>query len=493
MGFKTDTSFLRFLTMGAMGVRRTIDQLADKGFEPIELERYCGSNKIWSTKIKRLRLPDILCVKTGLRVEVRTKSKLEIKMSDAPKNPDRVWDAGLRDEDLVAFITSFDSEGSLNLAQEAMFLTVEALRESVGLSKLGPPKSAAEGAEQDRKWPAIVPSRDGTILEVDAEKVIVEMHATPDLPSRRQTYALKGKTAYFPTGDTFIGGVTFLAGAPSRLANLLSYLNREFKPLDELHSPNVVDRYAAIKALPHREDLKKQAVFALEEHLSREPEPRVALEAAGSAAALGSTLGQERMVHFIWDKDADPVMRMETVLILAELGKTQFTREQLIRIAAEPLFQGDEIRQAAVWGLGKTGLKAYADLLPFIDDIEENVAMHAIAAFGTDTPRPVIDSLVRDLWADDTRRTPAASEALRIIGNSNVLDALVQKSKSDRDIPAWILATLGRLPPNLVREHLQDIRLLDRIAPMLLMSEGANWLASEKVASDISFLTKQNL
>ncbi len=493
MGFKTDTSFLRFLTMGAMGVRRTIEQLVEKGFEPIELERYCGSNKIWSTKIKRLRLPDILCVKTGLRVEVRTKSKLEIKMSDAPKNPDRVWDVGLRDEDLVAFIASFDSEGGPNLAQEAMFFTVKALRESVVFSKLGHPKSAAEGAEQDRNWPAIVPSRDGTILEVDAEKVIVEMYATPDRPSRKQTYALRGKTPYFSTGDTFKGSVTFLAGAPPSLADFVSYLNRKFNPLDDLHSPNVVDRYAAIKALPHREDLKEQAVAALEEHLSKEPEPRAALEAAGSAVALGSTLGQERMIQFIWNNDADPVMRMEAVLILTELGKTQFTHGQLIRIAGESLFQGDEIRQAAVWGLGKTGLKAYADLLPFIDDVEENVAMHAIAAFGTDTPRPVIDSLVEALLVNDTRRTSAASEALQIIGNSDVLDALVQASHFENDIPAWILTTLGRLPPNLVREHLQDTRLLDRIAPMLLMSEGANWLASKKVVSDISFLTKQNL
>ena len=493
MGFKTDTSFLRFLTMGAMGVHRTIDQLSNEGFEPIELERYCGSNKIWSTKIKRLRLPDILCVKTGLRVEVRTKSKLEIKMSDAPNNPDRVWDAGLRDEDLVAFIASFDLEGGPNPAQEAMFFTVNALRESVGLSKLGPPKSAAEGAEQDRHWPVTVPSRDGTILEANAEKVVVEMHATPDFPSRRQTYALKGKTAYFSTGDTFKGGVTFLAGAPSSLADLLSYLNRKFKPLDDLHSPNVVDRYVAIKALPYREDLKKQAVPALEEQLSKETEPRVALEAASSATSLGSTLGQERMGHFIWDKDTDTVMRMEAVLILTELGKTQFAHEQLIRIATEPLFQGDEIRQAAVWGLGKAGLKAYADLLPFIDDIEENVAMHAIAAFGTDTPRPVIDRLVQDLLTDDTRRPPAASEALRIIGNSNVLDALVRASNSDTDVPVWILATLGRLPLALVRERLQESPLLNRIAPMLLMAEGSNWLASEKVANDISFLIKQNL
>lgn len=104
MSFKADTSFLRFLTMGALGTRHVIEELQAAGFRPVELERYSTSNKIWSTKIKRLRLPDLLCVRTGLRVEVRAKSKLEIKMSHAPNNAERHWDAGLRDEDVVALV-----------------------------------------------------------------------------------------------------------------------------------------------------------------------------------------------------------------------------------------------------------------------------------------------------------------------------------------------------------------------------------------------------
>src|SRR5579871_950687 len=104
MGFKADSSFLRFLSMGALAVRQTMRQLTDMGFRPIELERYCASNKIWATKVKRLRLPDLLCVRTGLRIEVRAKTDLKIRMSDAPYNPDRTWDAGNRDEDVAAFI-----------------------------------------------------------------------------------------------------------------------------------------------------------------------------------------------------------------------------------------------------------------------------------------------------------------------------------------------------------------------------------------------------
>ena len=126
MPFKADASFLRFLSMGATGVRRTMETLRDRGFEPIELERYCGSNKIWSTKIKRLRVPDLLCVNTGLRVEVRAKTELKIRMSDTPSNPDRVWDAGLRDEDLVAFVACSFQDGRAVAADEPVFLTVGA-------------------------------------------------------------------------------------------------------------------------------------------------------------------------------------------------------------------------------------------------------------------------------------------------------------------------------------------------------------------------------
>src|ERR1700741_2865476 len=172
MGLKTDTSFLKFLSMGALGVRQTIAQLRAAGFEPIELERYCSSNKIWTTKVKRLRLPDLLCVRTGLRLEVRAKSDLQIKMSDAPNNPDRRWDAGLRDDDVAAFIAINENESGPVAADEAVFFSIRELRDSVEHSRLGPPKSASEGAERDRTWPSIVPSADGTVHSITGERLI---------------------------------------------------------------------------------------------------------------------------------------------------------------------------------------------------------------------------------------------------------------------------------------------------------------------------------
>lgn len=493
MGFKADASFLKFLSMGALGVHQTMQHLRALGFQPIELERYCGSNKIWATKVKRLRLPDLLCVATGLRMEVRAKTDLKIRMSDAPANPDRVWDAGLRDDDVVAFIACIDTPDGPCPADAPVHFTVQALRASAGQSKLGPPKSASEGAERDRTWPAIVPSRPGRVIEVAQGRLVVEMSADGERLARRQTYALNGKSAYVTPGDTFLADVSILGGAPAALAILPTYLANQYRPLEHVRAANAVDRYAAVKALRYRDDPRAQVVPALEAVIAQEQEIRVALEAAGSAAAHGSAAGQDAILRHVWANPDRPDMRMEAAFILTELRDGAFSRAQLRRIADSANFAGDEIRQAAVWGLGKAGVKSYSDLLPFIDDAEQDMALHAIAAFGDDTPPAVIESLVRDLLAAHPRRAPAASESLRVIGSQEVLDALIAAARVPTSAPEWVLATLGRLPPAAVRAALAGSPLLERISPMLLVAEGAHWLATEEAATDIRFLLKQNL
>jgi hypothetical protein len=92
-----------------------------------------------------------------------------------------------------------------------------------------------------------------------------------------------------------------------------------------------------------------------------------------------------------------------------------------VKVANSIDIPDEELRQAAVWGLGKAGVKAYEELLPFIGDFDENVALHAMVAFGTDTPEAVIANLVAELLIGDPRRAPAASEALRAIGSESVV------------------------------------------------------------------------
>ena len=203
MGLKVDSSFLKFLTMGALGARRVCELMAQAGLQPIELERYSRSNKIWSTKVKRLRLPDLLCVRTGLRVEVRAKSKLTIKMSDAPTNPDRRWNTGLAPRDMIAFVLIREAEdGALHAAENAELFWVENLQATEDDSRLGPPKSASEGAERDREWPSIVASTNGVVQAVDDTRISTRLEG-----GRNQTYQLRGKTALLRTRTSVFGRV----------------------------------------------------------------------------------------------------------------------------------------------------------------------------------------------------------------------------------------------------------------------------------------------
>jgi hypothetical protein len=487
MGFKADTSFLRFLTMGALGVRKAIEQLGDIGFSPIELERYCASNKIWTTKVKRLRLPDLLCVRTGLRVEVRAKTDLKIRMSDAPANPDRVWDAGLRDEDLIAFLACIKDGEVLRTAQSAVFFSVGDIRDSVDTSTLGPPKSASEGAERDRTWPCTVPKRDGEVYRVESGRIYTVLDS-----GRRQTYQLKGKNPYVSVGDRFTGLESIIAGTVSSPVDPRDRLTDTWNPIDYLQSLIDIDRYAATKALPFFEDASRSTVVtSLESMIDNEPDERVALEMGASLARMDSSRGFDFILQKI-ENPIEPYIPMEAVFILTEIADSRSTSE-LVRIANSENYRKVEIRQAAVWGLGKAGARAYDQLIQFIDDDEDDVALHALVGFDANTPNDTIDELVRLLISGNQRQKAAICEILRLVGTEYVIEQLIQAARQETAEKGWIIAALGQLPPAAVGAALQNSSLLDQVQPFFHLSPQENWLAPDDKISDLRFLLDQNI
>ncbi len=486
MGFKANESFLRFLTMGAVGVRSAISHLRTAGFEPVELERYCTKNKIWATKVKRLRLPDLLCVRTGLRVEVRAKSDLKIRMSDAPNNPDRRWDAGLRNDDVVAFVPCGSEEDRVVAKGPPTQFLVRDLRSTVGNTTLGPPKSASEGAERDREWKSTVPTQSGEVLEVSNDRIRTHLAS-----GRMQTYRLRGKTAYVNEGDEFVGGVSVIAAAVPRLAPLSAARTRRWNPLEALAAPDEVDRYAAAKALPHRSDYAARSRDALLNRAAGEVDDRVALEMAASAARLGHPDGLERIEDAARLHERED-LRMEAVLILSELG-TDEAAGALKSIATSREFSASELRQAAVWGLGRGGCRAFAHLVELLGDEEDEVVLHAIAAFDTATPVSVLTDLVNLVRVGSARERAAASEALRFVGSETAIHELARASRDHATERAWILATLGRFESFRVRSTLAGDPLLSDLEPLLLLGPTENWLASRGVLSELSFLLRQDL
>ena len=80
-----------------------------------------------------------------------------------------------------------------------------------------------------------------------------------------------------------------------------------------------------------------------------------------------------------------------------------------------------------------------------------------------------------------------------MIGSPVAVERLASAANAGGAHADWVIATLGRMPPDLVRAQLEGTALLTRLQPMLLVAQGANWLATEEVATDLTFLLKQDM
>lgn len=488
MGLKVDSSFLKYLSMGALATQRVMQAMRDEGLRPIELERYSSTNKIWSTKVKRLRLPDLLCVHTGARVEVRAKSDLCIKMSDAPSNVDRRWHSGLRPCDLVAFVHCHDANGKIAASGIPQYFTVEDLASSEGSTRLGQPKSADEGSERDREWPSVVASNAGTVLEVTDERIRTQLDS-----GRKQSYQLKGKTPYVAAGARFLANSQFLAGVPARMAALAPTSRTPWDPRP-LAQGNALDQYVCAKALGAigaRQDVP------LLEKLERSAEHRTALEAAGSLAKLGLQSALDLLRAEIASPRL-PFLRMEAVFLLTELVDSPLRADAestLAQIAIDATLDGDEVRQAAIWGLGMAGMRRFDLLLPLLaaENIDERV--HAMIGLGAELPIDALKHLVKilaDPHASAALKASASYVLSMVTADSHVPLLVELATTGEPECRAWGVATLGSLATELEADELPS-DLAAQVQPLRLLSPSRNWTRAESGQQLAAFLSKQSI
>ncbi len=494
MAFKAMDSFLRYVTMGAMATHHVWAMLEQRGYRIIELERYAGSNKIWQTKVKRLRLPDLMCVKTGVRFEVRAKSNLKIEMSHAPGNVDRHWDAGLRDMDVVILVKAYDEDGNVRLGDKINALRVSSLRACQDDDRVGGPKASSEGSERTITWPAWVPSADGAVetIERNLDGTITRVRVRYD-DGRPYTYSrMEGKHVYLGQGERFTGDEQFLVGLPESLAPL-DASEPSWSPVTDIGGDDPGDRLAAVKAYLRLDPTP--VVDRLQGMLANEQEDlRIRLEAAGVLARHDIDGGLAFLADHALQPDGEAAWVMEAVFILSELSDTPQAVEVLRRVVSEG--RHAEARAAAAWGLGETpeGLQA---LLEHLGDTDEIVAVHAVVAASRLVQDEVSTRAVCNVFAGGERAAASASELLARAEGADLAVLLEQASAGATEaIRKWAFGSLARRRAAEVRAHPfwpeQDEQMRQALECAWFGPEHS-WLADRDAAAELNSLEIQCL
>ncbi len=440
--FKSDISFLEKISMGATGTLATFKNLKNQGHNPIELERGSTSFKIWKDiKIKRIRVPDILCIDCGRCVECRTKTKLEISMSHSRADPERGWDYGLDDTDCIALVVcSRAGEEPINweVSGPIQFIPVKDLRsaQKEGLTRITQPKGMREGFEMRLIWPTKVANYNGIATSIDQERI--QYQREPD--GRTITLKLiKKKSVMNPLiqeSEKVVKNQIVASFVPVLFSFPCEKSISEDHYIRMLSSTSISKRYAAAKALAffvsaRAEDVLQQRINDLNEHIY------VRLEAATSLAHQTNAHGYEFIKKCLSDEYVQN--RLEAVIVLGEIHEDvscQILIDTLLDKKQHP-----EIRAGAAWAIGELRNKmALASLVESFSAVEKPIRIEAARALAKLGQRFTPNIINRFPGAHPTERS-GISWALSKAGKvtiPDVLDLLV-----DDDARQWIAYIIG--------------------------------------------------
>ena len=418
--FKSDESFLKKLAVGAAGTKATMRRLAELGFKPIELERGSSGFKIWKTiKIKRVRVPDILCLKSGWRFESRGKTKLEISMSHSKSDPNRAWDAGMRPDDFVVVVLCQQASDVIvdwQTSSPIHFIRVDDMRTAFahGAVKITEPKGIEEGSEIRVIWPSVVANDKSVVIEVTS----TSMKLSPMEGGRPQRCVMARRNPLLPlckVGETvqrnqIVGAVVpavLNLGCPDDVGEHF------FK--EKLSSVALSERYAGAKALRFRGFTA--SAETLRERLADEAEDiYVRLEAAAALAAHEFVEGWQYLEQSL--SSAFDQVQMETIIVLSEIISPK--SEALLIAALADRSRHEEIRAGAAWALG---------------EFHTDNAGRALAYTFDQTSLDIKIEAARALLKIAPNRIPL------------LLDLIRNSPESRRDGLAWVLARNGDFDP----------------------------------------------
>ena len=429
--FKSDESFLKKLAVGAAGTKATMQRLHDLGFQPIELERGSSGFKIWKTiKIKRVRVPDILCLKSGWRFESRGKTKLEISMSHSKSDPNRAWDAGMREDDFVVVVLCEQASDSIvdwRAASPIHFIRVGDMKRAFTreLVRITVPKGVEEGSEIRVIWPSVAANEKAVVNQVTTtglQLCAVEGGRPQRCVTARKCGAL---LPLCQVGDTVERHQIVAAVVPAVLQLQCPDDVGENFFKERLSSVALSERYGAAKALRFRGFQESRQ--ALSERLADTVEDvYVRLEAAAALAARGFQEGWAFLTNSVASEFAQ--VQLETIIVLSEIRAPQ--SQELLIAALADRSRREEIRAGAAWALGE---------------------------FHTDVAGRVLTETFDQASLDI--KVEAARALLRIAPDLMplLLDLIRSSPEARRDGLAWVLARQGDFDPAaIIRQPTDD-------------------------------------
>jgi hypothetical protein len=439
--YKTDESFLEKIAIGATGTRFVLDHLAAAGHDPIELERGSTSFKIWKAiKIKRVRVPDILCLRCGRRVESRAKTKVEISMSHSTSTAERGWDHGLADDDLIAIVRCEKTgEGPLDwqAREPVQYIKVADMRAAWRANTViqQRPKGAQEGFELRVVWPCRVATQDGVVERVAESGIAYRANVDRRTRTFRFT-AGAGVASLVAQGDRVEVGRIVAAVVPVATdwtcgggATIDTYVTLA-------GSSALADRYTAVKALGRFDkaastDVLTARVADSNEHIY------VRAEAAAGLMRRNNAIGRDFLATTLIDEYLEN--RLEAAIILGEVATTQAVA--LLVGTLQDKDQHPEVRAGAAWSLGEIGRSdALPVLIASFTALETTIKIEAARAIAK-LARGSLGDVLAAFPPSSGEERPGIAWALSMAGGFNVSQVLPMMI--DDDARRWVAYMVG--------------------------------------------------